>query len=251
MDGGVPILNPVSGIAMGLVKGENNNFVVLSDIQGIEDFYGDMDFKVAGTKNGITAMQMDIKKKGIGIEILRKALYQAREGRLFILDKMLEVLPTPRETLSKVAPKITSFKVPKDKIGDIIGPGGKVVKSIKEEFALDEIDITDSNGEGIVSITCSDVNSIEMARKRIEAMLKTIDDIKLGDEFLGNVVGITSYGAFINIIPGVDGLLHISKVANKRINRVDEFLKLGDKIGVRVISLDKRDRKISLERVDI
>jgi polyribonucleotide nucleotidyltransferase len=251
MDGGVPIANPVSGIAMGLVKGESNDFVVLSDIQGIEDFYGDMDFKVAGTKNGITALQMDIKIKGIDLEIMRKALYQAKEGRLFILDKMLQVISAPRENLAEVAPKITSFKIPKDKIGEIIGPGGKNVKSLKEEFELDEIDITDSNGEGIVSITCSDQKNIEMARKKIEAMLKGIEDINEGDEFVGTVVGITSYGAFINIIPGLDGLLHISKVANKRINNVEEYLKMGEKIGVRVSSIDRRDKKISLERSDL
>ncbi|OQA21187.1 MAG: Polyribonucleotide nucleotidyltransferase [Actinobacteria bacterium ADurb.Bin346] len=251
MDGGVPILNPVSGIAMGLVKGDADDFVVLSDIQGIEDFYGDMDFKVAGTKNGITALQMDIKIKGIDIKIMRKALYQAKEGRLFILDKMLQVIPLPRENLAKVAPKITSFKIPKDKIGEIIGPGGKNIKSLKEEFDLDEIDITDSNGEGIVSITCSDQKNIGMARKKIEAMLKGIEDINEGDEFIGTVVGITSYGAFINIIPGIDGLLHISKVANKRINNVEEYIKMGDKIGVRVCSIDRRDKKISLERSDL
>ncbi len=251
MDAGVPILNPVSGIAMGLVKGEDNKFVVLSDIQGIEDFYGDMDFKVAGTKNGITALQMDIKIKGIDVSILKKALYQAKEGRMFILGKILETIPEPRKNLSKIAPKITSFKIPKDKIGEIIGPGGKNVKSIKEEFNLDEIDITDSNGEGVVSITCSDAQSIEMAKKKIEAMLKGIDDINVGDEFIGTVVGITNYGAFVNIIPGIDGLLHISKVSNTRINRVEDVLKIGDKITVRAISVDRRDRKISLERADI
>jgi polyribonucleotide nucleotidyltransferase len=251
MDAGVPILNPVSGIAMGLVKGEDNKFVVLSDIQGIEDFYGDMDFKVAGTKNGITALQMDIKIKGIDVSILKKALYQAKEGRMFILSKILETIPEPRKNLSKIAPKITSFKIPKDKIGEIIGPGGKNVKSIKEEFNLDEIDITDSNGEGVVSITCSDAQSIEMAKKKIEAMLKGIDDINVGDEFIGTVVGITNYGAFVNIIPGIDGLLHISKVSNTRINRVEDVLKIGDKITVRAISVDRRDRKISLERADI
>jgi polyribonucleotide nucleotidyltransferase len=251
MDAGVPILNPVSGIAMGLVKGEDNKFVVLSDIQGIEDFYGDMDFKVAGTKNGITALQMDIKIKGIDVSILKKALYQAKGGRMFILSKILETIPEPRKNLSKIAPKITSFKIPKDKIGEIIGPGGKNVKSIKEEFNLDEIDITDSNGEGVVSITCSDAQSIEMAKKKIEAMLKGIDDINVGDEFIGTVVGITNYGAFVNIIPGIDGLLHISKVSNTRINRVEDVLKIGDKITVRAISVDRRDRKISLERADI
>jgi polyribonucleotide nucleotidyltransferase len=251
MDAGVPILNPVSGIAMGLVKGEDNKFVVLSDIQGIEDFYGDMDFKVAGTKNGITALQMDIKIKGIDVSILKKALYQAKEGRMFILGKILETIPEPRKNLSKIAPKITSFKIPKDKIGEIIGPGGKNVKSIKEEFSLDEIDITDSNGEGVVSITSSDAQSMEMAKKKIEAMLKGIDDINVGDEFIGTVVGITNYGAFVNIIPGIDGLLHISKVSNTRINRVEDVLKIGDKITVRAISVDRRDRKISLERADI
>jgi len=250
MDGGVPISNPVSGIAMGLIMGEDENFVVLSDIQGIEDFYGDMDFKVAGTKNGITALQMDIKFMGIDIDIMRKALYQAKEGREYILSKMLEKISEPRTHLAKIAPKISTFKVPKDKIGEIIGPGGKVIKSIREEFGLDEIDITDSNGEGLVSITCSDAEKIALARAKIESMLKTIDDINIGDEFTGTVVGITSYGAFINIIPGMDGLLHISKVANKRINKVEEFLNLGDKIKVKVASIDKRERKISLERSD-
>ena len=251
MDGGVPILNPVSGIAMGLVMAQDGRFAVLSDIQGIEDFYGDMDFKVAGTKNGITALQMDIKIKGISTEVMGKALFQAKEGRLFILGKMLEAIPEPRSYLAKVAPKISTFKIPKDKIGEIIGPGGKVIKALREEFGLDEIDITDSNGEGLVSITCSDAEKISLARAKIEGMLKSIDDINVGDEFAGTVVGITSYGAFINIIPGMDGLLHISKVANKRINKVEEFLNLGDKIMVRVASVDKRDRKISLERADI
>ncbi len=251
MDGGVPIIHPVSGIAMGLVKGSGNDFVILSDIQGIEDFYGDMDFKVAGTENGITALQLDIKVKGIDIEIMKKALDRAKEGRLFILNKMLSAIEKPRESLAKIAPKITSFKIPKDKIGELIGPGGKNIKSIKEEFSLDEIDVTDSDGEGVVSITCSDAKNIEMARKKIEGMLKGIDDINEGDEFMGTVVGITSYGAFINIYPGLDGLLHISKIANKRIERVEEFLTLGDKIGVRVGSVDRRDRKISLERTDL
>ncbi len=249
MDGGVPIKNPVSGIAMGLVKGEDNEFVVLSDIQGIEDFYGDMDFKVAGTKNGVNALQMDIKIKGIDIAIMKEALYQAKEGRLYILDKMLEVISNPRETLSDVAPKIKTFKVPKDKIGEIIGPGGKMIKSIKEEFNLDEIDITDSNGDGLVSITCSDNESINGAIKKIESMLRSFDDINEGDEFSGTVVGITSYGAFINLFPGTDGLLHISKIANKRIEKVEDYLKMGEKIEVKVSSIDRRERKISLERV--
>ncbi|NQT66527.1 MAG: polyribonucleotide nucleotidyltransferase [Actinobacteria bacterium] len=251
MDAGVPILNPVSGIAMGLIKSEDDKFVVLKDIQGIEDFYGDMDFKVAGTKNGITALQMDIKIKGINLDIIKQALEEAREGRLSILDRMLEVIPEPRKSLSQCAPKITTFKIPKEKIGEIIGPGGKNIKSIKEEFDLDEIDISDHNGEGMVSIVSSNDVNIKMARKRIEGMLKGVEDIKMGEEFTGTVVGITSYGAFVNLIPGVDGLLHISKVTNKRIEDVKDYLKIGDKILVRVGNVDYRTKKISLERTDI
>jgi len=253
MDAGVPIMNPVSGIAMGLIKDEkkDDRFVILKDIQGIEDFYGDMDFKVAGTKNGITALQMDMKIKGINLDIIKQALEKAQEGRLFILDKMLEVIPEPRESLSKSAPKITTFKIPKEKIGEIIGPGGKNVKSIKEEFELDEIDISDYNGEGMVSITSSNEVNIEMAKKKIEGMLKGIEDIKVGEEFMGTVVGITSYGAFINLIPGVDGLLHISKVSNERIKDVKDYLKIGDKIMVKVGNIDPRTKKIGLLRTDI
>lgn len=251
MDAGVPILNPVSGIAMGLIKGEDDKFVILKDIQGIEDFYGDMDFKVAGTKNGITALQMDMKINGINVDIIKQALEKAREGRLFILDKMLEVIPEPRKSLSKSAPKITTFKIPREKIGEVIGPGGKNIKRIKEEFELDEIDISDYNGEGMVSIISSNDVNIKMARKRIEGMLKGVEDIKVGEEFMGTVVGITSYGAFVNLIPGVDGLLHISKVTNKRIKDVKDYLKIGDKILVRVGNIDSRTKKIGLERADI
>src|SRR4030066_432368 len=251
MDAGVPILNPVSGIAMGLIKGKDDKCIVLKDIQGLEDFYGDMDFKVAGTKNGITALQMDMKIKGISLDIIKNTLEKAKEGRLYILDKMLEVIPQPRESLASCAPKITTFKVPKEKIGEIIGPGGKNIKGIKEEFDLEEIDISDYNGEGLVSITSSNDVNMEMARKKIEGMLKGIEDIKVGDEFLGTVVGITSYGAFVNLFPGVDGLLHISKVSNKRINDVNDYLKIGDKISVRVANIDSRTKKIGLERTDI
>ncbi|MBA7508378.1 Polyribonucleotide nucleotidyltransferase [subsurface metagenome] len=251
MDAGVPISNPVSGIAMGLIKGKDDKFVILKDIQGIEDFYGDMDFKVAGTKNGITALQMDMKIKGINLDIIKQALEKAREGRLFILDKMLEVIPEPRKSLSKSAPKITTFKIPREKIGEVIGPGGKNIKRIKEEFELDEIDISDYNGEGMVSIISSNDVNIKMARKSIEGMLKGVEDIKVGEEFMGTVVGITSYGAFVNLIPGVDGLLHISKVTNKRIKDVKDYLKIGDKILVRVGNIDFRTKKIGLERADI
>jgi len=249
MDAGVPILNPVSGIAMGLIKSEDSdNFVVLSDIQGIEDFYGDMDFKVAGTKNGITALQMDIKIKGISMDIIRKALYRAQSGRMFILDKMLEAIPNYREKLSESAPKITTFRIPKEKIGEIIGPGGKNIKALKEEFNLEGIELYDEDNEGVVEIVSSNENDVLLARKKIEASLKGLDDIDIGDEFLGTVVGITKFGAFINIIPGIDGLLHISKVTDKRIDKVEDFLKLNEKILVKVAFVDKKERKISLER---
>ncbi|MEA2015354.1 MAG: polyribonucleotide nucleotidyltransferase [Actinomycetota bacterium] len=251
MDAGVQISNPVSGIAMGLIKGEGDKYLILKDIQGIEDFYGDMDFKVAGTKNGITALQMDIKVKGVSLDVIRNILEKAKEGRLFILEKMLEVIPEPREKLSECAPKISIFKIPKEKIGEIIGPGGKNVKNIKEEFELEEIDISDYDGEGLVSITSSDDKNIEMARKKIESMLKSVEDIEVGEEFLGTVVGITSYGAFINLIPGVDGLLHISRVADKRIKDVNDYLKIGEKIKVKVANIDPRTKKIGLKRADI
>jgi polyribonucleotide nucleotidyltransferase len=192
-----------------------------------------------------------MKIKGISLDIIKNTLEKAKEGRLYILDKMLEVIPEPREYLASSAPRITTFKVPKEKIGEIIGPGGKNIKSIKEEFDLEEIDISDYNGEGLVSITSSNDVNMEMARKKIEGMLKGIEDIKVGDEFLGTVVGITSYGAFVNLFPGVDGLLHISKVSNKRINDVNDYLKIGDKISVRVGNIDSRTKKIGLERPDI
>jgi len=249
MDAGVPIANPVSGIAMGLVKGENNDFVVLSDIQGMEDFYGDMDFKVAGTKNGITALQMDIKVKGIDIDIIRKALKQAQEGRLYILQKILDTIPEPRKSLSKIVPKIITFKIPRDKIGEVIGPGGKNIKGIKEEFELEEINVDDSNGEGIVSIVSCDDNNTEMAKKKIKTMIMGIEGLKEGEEFLGTVVGITNYGAFVNLIPGLDGLLHISKISDRRIDKVEDVLKIGDKIDVEIDKIDRRDKKVSLKRV--
>ena len=170
---------------------------------------------------------------------------------MYILGKILEAIPEARDHLSECAPKITIFKIPREKIGEIIGPGGKNVKSIKEEFKLDEIEIYDLNGSGMVSITSTNDEDIEMAKKRIETMIKDIKDVKEGEEFLGTVVGITKFGAFVNLIPGLDGLLHISKISNKRIERVEDELNLGDKVLVKVASIDRRSNKVSLERVDI
>jgi len=249
MDAGVPIVNPVSGIAMGLVKDEESEkYVVLSDIQGIEDFYGDMDFKVAGTEKGITALQMDIKIKGISVDVIKDAILQAKKGRMFILEKMIETIPHYRENLSSCAPKITTFRIPKDKIGEIIGPGGKNIKAIKEEFDLEEIELYDEDNEGVVQITSSNENNVLLARKKIEALVKGFDDINIGDEYLGTVVGITKFGAFVNLIPGIDGLLHISKISDQRVEKVEDFLKLNEKLMVKVLFIDKKDRKISLER---
>lgn len=249
MDAGVPITNPVSGIAMGLIKDEeSDNYIVLSDIQGIEDFYGDMDFKVAGTEKGITALQMDIKIKGISVDIIKDAIIQAKKGRMFILEKMLETIPHYRDNLSSCAPKITTFRIPKEKIGEIIGPGGKNIKAIKEEFDLEEIELYDEDNEGVVQITSANENNVLLARKKIEALVKGFDDINIGDEYLGTVVGITKFGAFVNLIPGIDGLLHISKISDKRVEKVEDFLKLNDKLMVKISFIDKKDRKISLER---
>ena len=161
---------------------------------------------------------------------------------------MLEVLPGHRENLAESAPKIISFKIPKDKIGEIIGPGGKNIKALREEFSLDGIELYDEDNMGVVEIVSSDENNAIMARRKIEAMLKGVEDIEVGDEFMGTVVGITKFGAFVNIIPGVDGLLHISKISDKKVERVEDFLKLGEKLPVRVAQIDKRERKISLER---
>jgi polyribonucleotide nucleotidyltransferase len=227
---------------------ESNGSTSMASVCGCT-LYGDMDFKVAGTKNGITALQMDIKVKGINIDIIRQALEQAREGRLYILQKILDTIPASRKGLSKIVPKIITFKIPRDKIGEVIGPGGKNIKSIKEEFKLDEINVDDSNGEGIVSIISCDDKNIEMAKKNIKTMIMGIEGLKEGEEFLGTVVGITSYGAFVNLIPGLDGLLHISKISDRRIDKVEDVLKIGEKIDVKIDKIDKRDKKVSLKRV--
>lgn len=236
MDAGVPIKAPVAGIAMGLIKNEQTgDIAILSDIQGIEDFMGDMDFKVAGTKDGITAIQMDMKIKGIDEAIVRRALEQARLGRLFILDKMLETLPAPRENLSPFAPKIIMFTIPVDKIREVIGPGGKMINKIIAETGV-KIDIED---DGRVFIATPDEQAMIKARKMIEAITK---DVEVGDIYLGKVARILPFGAFVELVPGKDGMVHISKLSNERVEKVEDVVKVGDEILVKVVEIDKQGR---------
>jgi polyribonucleotide nucleotidyltransferase len=214
---------------------------VLTDIQGLEDFLGDMDFKVAGTERGITALQMDNKAKGLSHEILSKALYQAREGRAFILGKMLEAIGQPREALSEFAPRIITIKIPTDKIREVIGPGGKIIRAIIDETGA-EIDIND---DGTVYIASRDQGG-EEAMRRIQMSVK---EPEIGERYHGKVVSIQPFGAFIELMPGKDGLLHISRVAKGRVEKVEDVLEVGDEVEVEVLDVDERG-KISLDRID-
>jgi polyribonucleotide nucleotidyltransferase len=239
MDAGVPIKSPVAGVAMGLVK-EGDKFAVLTDIAGEEDHYGDMDFKVAGTREGITALQMDIKIGGITSEIMAKALEQARVGRLYILDKMAEALGAPRPNISTYAPRILTIKVPVDKIRDIIGPGGKMIRSIVERTGC-KIDVED---DGRVSIASVDESAARKAIAIIEELTATAE---LNKTYLGKVVRVVDFGAFVEILPGTDGLLHVSEMAHHRVQEVRSEVKEGDQILVKVVNIDPSG-KIRLSR---
>ncbi len=240
MAAGVPISAAVAGIAMGLIhEGETNR--VLSDIQGLEDHLGDMDFKVAGTKKGITALQMDIKIEGLSKEILQEALEQARIGRLKILDNMLEAIPAPREKVSKYAPKVKIMVIDPEKIRDVIGPGGKQISAIIDECDGVKIDIEQ---DGRVTIMHTDFEPIECALKRIEEIVRVA---KVGEVYKGKVVRIEKFGCFVELWKGTDGLCHISKLAHERVNTVEDVVKLGERIDVKVIGIDDRGR-IDLSR---
>ena len=245
MDAGVPIKRPVAGVAMGLIKDTENTgkVAVLTDIQGLEDFLGDMDFKVAGTSQGITAIQMDIKIKGIDEAILRQALAQAYDGRMHILGKMLEVLPAPREHLSAYAPKIIQFRINPEKIGEVVGPRGKMINKIIEETGV-KIDIED---DGSVYIATNDEEAAKKAKSIIEGIAK---DLQVGDVFTGKVARIMSFGAFVEYAPGKDGMIHISKLANGRVDKVEDVVKIGDTLECRVAEIDSQGR-INLVRNDI
>jgi polyribonucleotide nucleotidyltransferase len=241
MDAGVPLKAPVAGIAMGLVMDEQTGkYAVLSDIAGAEDHYGDMDFKVAGTANGITALQMDIKVTGITTEVMRKALDQARRGRMHILEKMMEALPASRAEISMFAPRIITIRIPVDKIRDVIGPGGKMIRSIIERTGV-KIDVED---DGRVNVASADGVSAQKAIGIIQELTATPE---LNKTYLGKVQRITDFGAFVEIMPGTDGLLHVSEIANHRVKDVRDELKEGEQIMVKVINIDPSG-KIRLSR---
>jgi len=239
MDAGVPIKSPVAGVAMGLVK-EENNYAILTDIAGAEDHYGDMDFKVAGTEKGITGLQMDIKIGGIDKKIMAEALAQAREGRLFILQRMTECLQAARSEISPYAPRIITIQIPKDKIGGVIGTGGKVIRGIIEQTGV-KIDIED---DGKVNIASTDTDSAQRAIRMIEDLVM---EAEVGKTYLGTVTRLVDFGAFVEIFPGTEGLLHISEVADFRVEDINTELKVGDQIPVKVISIEPPN-KIRLSR---
>jgi polyribonucleotide nucleotidyltransferase len=239
MDTGVPIKAPVAGVAMGLVM-EGSRYQILTDIQGTEDHLGDMDFKVAGTAEGITALQMDIKISGLSTEIMKQALEQARQARLFILGKILEVIPAPRPELKPHTPRITTVKIPSDKIGAIIGPGGKNIRALQEETGT-KIDIEE---DGTIYIASTNGEGAQMARERIEAITETA---QLGRIYTGKVVRVADFGAFVEILPGTDGMVHISQLDSERVEKVEDVCKLGDEISVMVTGIDPMG-KIRLSR---
>lgn len=230
MDAGVPIKAPVSGIAMGLIT-DGDNYKILSDIQGLEDHLGDMDFKVAGTPKGITALQMDIKIAGLTPTMMAEALEQAKEGRAHILDKMLEVISAPNPDLKEYAPRITTLTIPVDKIGAVIGPGGKIIRSIQEETGA-TIDIQD---DGTVFIAAVDGEAEKAARERVEALTESVE---IGRIYTGKVVRVEGFGAFVELLPGQDGLVHISQLDSERVERVEDVADLGDEITVMVTNID-------------
>jgi polyribonucleotide nucleotidyltransferase len=234
MDAGVPINKPVAGIAMGLVTGEGG-YRVLTDIQGAEDHSGDMDFKVAGTPDGVTALQMDIKVKGITYEVMGEALEQAKNARIEIIEHMMDTIPEPRSEMSSWAPKMITIKIPTDKIGAVIGPGGKVIRGMIEEFGV-SIDVSD---DGTVIIGAADGTSGDAAREQIDRMTR---DLVVGDRFKGKVVRIMAFGAFVELMPGKDGLVHISELADHRVESVESEVSIGDDLEVEVMEIDRMGR---------
>jgi polyribonucleotide nucleotidyltransferase len=239
MDTGVPIKAPVSGVAMGLVK-EGDKYAIMTDILGLEDHLGDMDFKVAGTDKGITALQMDIKTKGITAELMSEALAQAKVGRDHIMDKMMAVISTPNTELKPHVPRIETVKIPVDKIGAVIGPGGKIIRGIQAETGA-TIDI---NEDGTVFIATSDGDSARMAREQIQALTESPE---VGRIYTGKVTGVKDFGAFVEILPGQDGLVHISQLDTQRVNKVEDIVGLGDEITVMAIEIEANG-KIRLSR---
>jgi polyribonucleotide nucleotidyltransferase len=242
MDAGVPIKAPVAGIAMGLVK-KGEDYTILSDIQGMEDALGDMDFKVAGTKEGITAIQMDIKIDGLSEEILKEALEQARIGRMHIMEHMMQTINAPRETLSAYAPKIEIIHINPDKIRDVIGPGGKKINEIIDATGV-KLDIEQ---DGTVFIGSSDASMIEKAKGLIEDIVR---EAKVGEVYMATVKRIEKFGAFVEIFPGKDALVHISQLTQERVNKVEDVVKMGDQFLVKVTEIDRQGR-VNASRKDL
>ena len=239
MDAGVPIKEPVAGIAMGLIK-EDDKFVVLTDISGMEDHLGDMDFKVTGTRDGITAFQMDIKMEGITPEIMGKGLSQAKEARLKILDKMEAVISEPRKEVSPYAPRIFTMQVNIEKIGKVIGPGGKTIKKIVQDTGV-KIDIDD---QGKVSIASTDKEQLD---KAIDIVKKIVEDVEVGRTYDSVVKKIMNFGAFAEVLPGQEGLIHVSQLSDEYVKNIDDVVKVGDKLTVKVTEIDSQG-KIKLSR---
>ena len=234
MHAGVPIKRPVSGVAMGLVK-DGDDYTILTDIQGMEDALGDMDFKVAGTTEGVTAIQMDIKIKGISREILASALAQAKRGRAFILGKMLECIAEPNKELSKYAPRVTTMHIKPDKIREVIGPGGKMIKSIIDECGV-QIDIDD---DGTVRISATSVEASAAAVAKIEEIVR---EVEVGQVYKGRVTRLMNFGAFVELFPGHEGLCHISQLDKKRVEKVEDYVNVGDELEVKVTEIDQKGR---------
>jgi len=239
MDAGVPITAPVAGIAMGLIY-QNGEFQVLTDIQGLEDHLGDMDFKVAGTESGVTALQMDIKVKGITIEVMTQALSQAKAARYEILSNIKQTLSESRADLSPHAPRVERLTIPTEKIGALIGPGGKTIRSISETYSV----VVDVDNSGVVTILSTDAESLDQTIARIRALTQ---DVEVGATYLGKVVRIMNFGAFVEILPGKDGLVHISELSHQHVSSVEDVLKLGDQIEVKVKEIDAQGR-VNLSR---
>jgi polyribonucleotide nucleotidyltransferase len=241
MDAGVPIKAPVSGIAMGLVK-EGGDYTILTDIQGAEDHLGDMDFKVAGTREGITALQMDIKITGVTQEILRSALEQAKRAREFILDKMLEAIPEPRQELAGHAPRISSVQIDPEKIGMVIGKGGETIRALESDYDV-QIDIEE---DGNVLIYATEGDKADAAINAIKGLTK---EPEVGDEYTGKVVKTTQFGAFVELTKGTDGLLHVSNVGPGRVGHIEDVMTRGDVVDVKVQEVDKERGRIGLKLI--
>ncbi|RKZ16462.1 polyribonucleotide nucleotidyltransferase, partial [bacterium] len=240
MDAGAPIKRPVAGVAMGLVK-DGDRVAVLTDILGVEDHLGDMDFKVTGTRDGITAFQMDTKIAGISREIMTEALSDARDARNHILDKMIEALPEPRAEMSQYAPKIETIQIPVKRIGELIGPGGKVIKKIQEDTGA-TIEVDD---EGMVFVSSTDQASGEAAMTFIQGLM---EEPEVGKVYHGKVKTIVDFGAFVEYLPGKDGLLHISELEHFRVGNVEDVLQVGDELDVKLVEIDSRSGKVRLSR---